>query len=43
MNFSGLVSAEIGEIGAIETALFVDGGVDLGGRKNEPIFAWLVG
>ena len=32
--------AEIGGGGALEAMVAVDGGVDLGGRKSEPIFGW---
>ena len=36
VEFPGLVAAEIGDAGAVETTVFVDGSVDFGVRKNEP-------
>jgi hypothetical protein len=42
VDFSGLEIGEIGGCGAGEALLAVDCGVDLGGRKNEPIFGWKI-
>jgi hypothetical protein len=33
------VAAEFGLICAVQATVFVDGGVDFGGRKNEAIFS----
>jgi hypothetical protein len=40
LEFSGFVSGEIGGCGALEAPDPVDGGVDLGIRKNEPVPGW---
>ena len=40
MEVSGAVFAEIGCGGALEALFAVDGGVDLGIRKYEPIAGW---
>jgi hypothetical protein len=42
LEFSGSVFGEIGGGRSFEAQFAVDGGVDLGGRKNEPVFLWLI-
>jgi hypothetical protein len=37
LEFAGFVSGEICGGGALEAVFAVDGGVDLAGRKNEPV------